>query len=138
MARGSADNWIKHQHNAKLWGVEQRRTKPIKMTAITERSIRTIAARKNDLVNILRSSFEGVMISYKQREVWKHKFCTLNEKRITESKLRKTPDNIIYEYSNPTVASLSIQVYDIQEMDWRNINWDSIISITVNGVSYDY
>jgi hypothetical protein len=136
LARGSANNWIKLQ--AKLQDVERRHTKPVKMTPITERSIRTIAARKNDLVNILRSSFEGVMISYKQREVWKHKFCTLNEKRITESKLSKTPDNIIYEYGNPLASVLSIQVYDIQKMDWCCINWDSIISITVNGVSYDY
>jgi len=94
----------------------------------------TDGERENELLSMLRSSDEGIWVNFEKKDGSEREMlCTLNEGLIPVDKQPKTSS----ETSTRTIGS-ALPVFDINKGEWRSFRWDSINSVTVNGVKYDY
>jgi hypothetical protein len=94
----------------------------------------SIGERENELLSVLRSSDEGIWVNFEKKDGSEREMlCTLNEGLIPVDKQPKTSN----ETSTRTIGS-ALPVFDINKGEWRSFRWDSINSVTVNGVKYDY
>ena len=94
----------------------------------------TDGERENELLSMLCSSDEGIWVNFEKKDGSEREMlCTLNEGLIPVDKQPKTSN----ETSTRTIGS-ALPVFDINKGEWRSFRWDSINSVTVNGVKYDY
>ena len=94
----------------------------------------SIGERENELLSVLRSSDEGIWVNFEKKDGSEREMlCTLSGGLIPEDKKPKTSS----EASTSTIGS-ALPVFDINKGEWRSFRWDSINSVTVNGVKYDY
>ena len=94
----------------------------------------TDGERENELLSMLRSSIAGIRVNFEKKDGSEREMlCTLNEGLIPMDKKPKTSS----ETSARTIGS-ALPVYDLEKREWRSFRWDSINSVTVNGVKYDY
>ena len=94
----------------------------------------SIGERENELLSMLRSSIAGIRVNFEKKDGSKRQMlCTLSGGLIPVDKQPKTSS----ETSARTIGS-ALPVYDLEKGEWRSFRWDSVKTITVNGVSYDY
>ena len=94
----------------------------------------TDGERENELLSMLRSSIAGIRVNFEKKDGSEREMlCTLNEGLIPVDKKPKTSS----EASTSTIGS-ALPVFDVNKGEWRSFRWDSVKTITVNGVSYDY
>ena len=94
----------------------------------------TDGERENELLSMLRSSDEGIWVNFEKKDGSEREMlCTLSGGLIPVDKQPKTSS----ETSTSTIGS-ALPVFDINKGEWRSFRWDSINSVTVNGVKYDY
>ena len=94
----------------------------------------SIGERENELLSMLRSSIAGIRVNFEKKDGSKRQMlCTLSGGLIPVDKQPKTSS----ETSARTIGS-ALPVYDLEKREWRSFRWDSINSVTVNGVKYDY
>ena len=94
----------------------------------------SIGERENELLSMLRSSIAGIRVNFEKKDGSKRQMlCTLSGGLIPVDKQPKTSS----ETSTSTIGS-ALPVFDINKGEWRSFRWDSINSVTVNGVKYDY
>ena len=94
----------------------------------------TDGERENELLSMLRSSDEGIWVNFEKKDGSEREMlCTLSGGLIPVDKQPKTSS----EASTSTIGS-ALPVFDINKGEWRSFRWDSINSVTVNGVKYDY
>ena len=99
------------------------------MNTTTERPI---GERENELLSVLRSSDEGIWINFEKKDGSEREMlCTLNEGLIPMDQIPKT-------FSDPSTIKSTLPIFDINKGEWRSFRWDSVKTIKVNGVSYDY
>ena len=92
----------------------------------------SIGERENELLSVLRSSDEGIWVNFEKKDGSEREMlCTLNEGLIPMDKKPKT-------VSDPSTIKSTLPVFDINKREWRSFRWESVKTITVNGVSYDY
>jgi hypothetical protein len=101
------------------------------MDTTTEQSI---GVRENELLNMLRSSDEGIWVNFEKKDGSEREMlCTLNETLIPVDKLPKTSSE-----TSPSTIKPTLPVFDVNQGEWRSFRWNSVKTIKVNGVSYDY
>ena len=94
----------------------------------------TDGERENELLSMLRSSDEGIWVNFEKKDGSERKMlCTLSGGLIPVDKQPKTSS----EASTSTIGS-ALPVFDVNKGEWRSFRWDSVKTIKVNGVSYDY
>ena len=94
----------------------------------------TDGERENELLSMLRSSIAGIRVNFEKKDGSEREMlCTLSGGLIPVDKQPKTSS----ETSTSTIGS-ALPVFDINKGEWRSFRWDSINSVTVNGVKYDY
>ena len=94
----------------------------------------TDGERENELLSMLRSSIAGIRVNFEKKDGSEREMlCTLNEGLIPVDKQPKTSS----EASTRTIGS-ALPVFDVNKGEWRSFRWDSVKTIKVNGVSYDY
>ena len=94
----------------------------------------TDGERENELLSMLRSSIAGIRVNFEKKDGSEREMlCTLNEGLIPVDKQPKTSS----EASTRTIGS-ALPVFDVNKGEWRSFRWDSVKTIKVNGLSYDY
>lgn len=94
----------------------------------------SIGERENELLSMLRFSKSGIQVNFEKKDGSEREMlCTLNEELIPVDKQPKTSS----EASTRTIGS-ALPVFDVNKGEWRSFRWDSVKTIKVNGVSYDY
>ena len=94
----------------------------------------TDGERENELLSMLRSSDEGIWVNFEKKDGSEREMlCTLSGGLIPMDKKPKTSS----EASTSTIGS-ALPVFDVNKGEWRSFRWDSVKTIKVNGVSYDY